>query len=63
MNELKELEEWLVTAIKDNDALFEYATHRDDKKRVADCVTRALAYDSVLRKIHAIQDAQERGEI
>lgn len=58
MDELKELEEWLLTAIEDNDALYGFALRRDDKKRVADCVTRALAYESVLRKIHAIQDTQ-----
>lgn len=63
MNELKELEKWLVTAIEDNDALYEFAVNENDNKTASGCVCRGLAYERVLHKIHAIQRAHERGEI
>lgn len=62
MNELKELEEWLVTVIKDNEDLFKRAIDENDNKTTSDCICRILAYVCVLHKIHAIQRAQERGE-
>lgn len=62
MNELNELEKWLTTVIKDNDELYKYAVNANDNQTASGCVTRGLAYDRVLHKIHAIQRAQKRGE-
>ena len=62
MNELKELEKWLVTAIEDNDALYENAVNENYYATAYSWVCRGLAYESVLLKIHAIQRAQKRGE-
>lgn len=63
MNELKELEKWLTTVIEKNDAMYEYAVNANDNLTASGCVYRGVAYDRVLHKIHAIQRAQEKGEI
>lgn len=62
MNELNELKKWLVTVIKANDALYEYAVNANDIPTASSYVSRGLAYDRVLHKIRAIQRAQKRGE-
>lgn len=63
MNELNELEKWLVTAIEDNDALYESAVEANNNQTAIYCICRGLAYDRVLHKIRALQRAQKRGEI
>lgn len=62
MNELKELEKWLTTAIKANDMLYEYAFNSNNNEIASACVTRGLAFERVLNKIHAIQQTQKGGE-
>lgn len=62
MNELNELEKWLVTLIENNKVLYEYAVAVNNREAMLYSSSRGDTFDFVLHKIHAIQRAQERSK-